>query len=87
MFLNLSRDSPSQYGMLSGAQILSLYLAYENLIENRAQSRHNDVQSANNQQANYILQELGRKFDEQNEMLKSIQQNLEVIKEYLGIAL
>lgn len=80
-----SRDSPEQYAMLSGAQILSLYLAYENLIENRAQSRHNDVQSANDQQANYILQELSRLFNEQNQMLREIMEDLADIKYFLGI--
>lgn len=80
-----SRDSPKQYGMLSAAQIISLYLAYENLLENRAQSRHNDVQVANDQQANYILEELGRKFDEQNVMLRGMQEDLKTIKKFLGL--
>lgn len=47
-------------------------LGYENLLENREQSRQNDVQSANDRQAKYLLEELGGKFDEQNKMLKDI---------------
>lgn len=52
--------------------IWSLLLGYQNLKENEEQSAHNDVQKANDAQAAYMLEELGRKFDEQNEMLKEI---------------
>ncbi len=45
-------------------------------MENRQQSAQNDVAAANDKQAEYLLEELGRKFDEQNEMLGKI---LEVI--------
>lgn len=52
--------------------IWSLLLGYQNLKENEEQSAHNDVQKANDSQAAYMLSELGRKFDEQNETLKEI---------------
>lgn len=59
--------------------IVSLYLGIRNLTENEQQSdaqlkilRQNDVQSANDRQAAYLLEELGRKFDEQNKMLEEI---------------
>lgn len=59
--------------------ILSLYFGVLNLTENWEQSdqqlkilRQIDVGSANDKQAKYLLEELGRKFDEQNEMLKEI---------------
>lgn len=56
--------------------LVSLLLGYQNLLENREQSRHNDVSAANDAQAQYLLQELGRQFNEQNEMLKTlIEQN------------
>lgn len=64
--------------------VLSLYLGVLNLSENEAQSdaqlkilRQNDVGAANDRQAAYLLEELGRKFDEQNVMLKQI---LEAVK-------
>lgn len=64
--------------------ILSLYLGVRNLTENGQQSdaqlkilRQNDVGAANDRQAAYLLEELGRKFDEQNTMLKEI---LEAVK-------
>lgn len=59
-----------EFGDLVG--IISLVFGYENLIENREQSEHNDVSAANDKQAQYLLSELSRKFDEQNEMLRKI---------------
>ena len=53
-------------------QILSIILGYQNLIENRQQSAHNDVSAANDRQAVYILEEISRKFEEQNAMLERI---------------
>lgn len=59
--------------------IVSLYLGLRNLTENEQQSdaqlkilKQNDVGAANDKQAAYLLQELGRKFDEQNAMLEEI---------------
>lgn len=52
--------------------LAGLLLGYENLMENREQSRQNDVQAANDKQAAYLLHELRRLFDEQNVMIKSI---------------
>lgn len=63
--------------------IFSLYLGVRNLTENEQQSdaqlkilRQNDVGAANDKQAAYLLEELGRKFDEQNAMLKEILEEL-----------
>ena len=59
--------------------VLSLYLGIRNLTENESQSdaqlkllRDNDVRAANDKQAQYLLEELGRKFEEQNKILKEI---------------
>lgn len=57
---------------LDALGLFSIYLAMLNLYENREQSAHNNVSAANDKQAQYLLSELGRKFDEQNEMLKRI---------------
>lgn len=63
---------------------LSLYFGVRNLTENEQQSdaqlkilRQIDVGAENDRQAAYLLEELGRKFDEQNTMLKEI---LEAVK-------
>lgn len=60
--------------------VLSLLLGYENLLENREQSKQNNVSAANDAQAKYLLQELGRKFDEQNNMLGDIIGRLEALE-------
>lgn len=52
--------------------IVSFLVGLENLSENRQQSAHNDVQVANTAQAKFLLDELSKKFDEQNEMLRKI---------------
>lgn len=62
----------NQLSIIDLLSILSFLLGYENLLENREQSRQNDVQSANDKQAKYLLGELSRKFEEQNKMLKEI---------------
>lgn len=62
---------------LDAIGLFSLYLGMLNLYENREQSAHNDVSAANDKQAQYLITELGRKFDEQNEMLGKILSILE----------
>lgn len=57
--------------------ILSFIIGLENLQENREQSRHNDVQIANDAQAKYLLEEINRRFDEQNEILNRLVELLE----------
>lgn len=66
-----------QFDALDLISVLSLMLGYQNLQENRQQSSHNDVSAANDKQAKFLLEELGRKFEEQNSMLREI---LEVLK-------
>lgn len=61
-----------QFDALDMISVLSLLLGYENLLENRQQSAHNDVSAANDKQAKFLLEELGRKFEEQNKMLGEI---------------
>lgn len=65
-----------QFGVLDILSVMSFLLGVQNLQENRQQSAHNDVSAANDEQAKFILEELGRKFEEQNAMLREI---LEVI--------
>lgn len=64
--------------------ILSLMIGYENLQENREQSRHNDVQIANNAQAEYLLNEINKRFDEQNKILEEQNTILNKLLERLG---
>lgn len=60
--------------------ILSFMVGLENMQENRLQSAQNDVQAANDKQAKYLLEEINRRFDEQNEMLKNIQKELDKLR-------
>lgn len=66
-----------QFDAIDIISVLSFMLGYQNLQENRQQSAHNDVSAANDKQARLLLDELGRKFEEQNTMLREI---LEVVK-------
>lgn len=61
--------------------VWGLLLGYENLSENRQQSKQNDVNAANDSQAQYLLTELGRKFEEQNMMLEEIMKELKELKD------
>lgn len=68
-----------EYDFLDFLSVMSFYLGYRNLIENEQQSKdtdklikRNDVNIANDKQAKFLLEELSRKFDEQNSMLERI---------------
>ena len=52
--------------------VASVLLGMQNLQENRQQSAHNDVQLANDKQAEYLLSEINRRFDEQNKTLEEL---------------
>ena len=51
---------------------LSLILAVENLSENRQQSQYNDVHTANDEQAELLLENINKRFAEQNENIDRI---------------
>lgn len=61
--------------------LISLIIGVQNLKENRAQSEHNDIQAANQNQAEYLLSEIYRLFDEQNKILDKIYKALEKMNE------
>ena len=58
------------YDALDILNIISFLVGYENLKENREQSKHNDVQIANDKQAEFLLSEINKRFDKQNEILE-----------------
>lgn len=59
---------------------LSGIIGLQNLFENRAQTAHNDVQAANDKQAEYLLSEINKRFDEQNKLLRRLVERLEASK-------
>ncbi len=63
--------------------VLSFVIGIENMRENRMQSAQNDVQSSNDKQAHYLLQEIDRRFDEQNKILEEQNRMLERLIELM----
>lgn len=61
-----------QFEIMDLLSIYSVMLGYQNLMESRQQSAHNNVQAANDKQAKTMLEEIRALFDEQNKMLKQI---------------
>ena len=49
--------------------LIGIMLGYSNLIENRQQSAHNDIEKHNQEQAKHILNDLHYHFERQNELL------------------
>lgn len=72
-----------QNNLLAASQLLSLYLGYENLLENRAQSEANDVNAANNKQADLLLREINDRFAEQNLILEDLSYKLNLVLDIL----
>lgn len=66
-----------ELGFADIASALSLILGYENLMENRQQSAQNDVSAANDAQAKFLLEQIGKQFEEQNKVLADINTRLE----------
>lgn len=66
-----------QFNFLDALNVASFLLGLENLYENRQQSAQNDVGAANDKQASYLLSEIGKRLDRQDEALKTILEKLE----------
>ena len=62
----------SNQQLLDIISIMSFVLGLENLQENREQSKHNDVQIANEKQAQFLLEEMNKNFKIINEKLDKI---------------
>lgn len=72
---NFENNNP--FGPMDLLSVISLFIGYQNLLENRSQSAQNDVNAANDRQAQHILSEVNARLDRQDEMLKEI---LEVVR-------
>ena len=57
--------------------IVSLIVGLQNMAENRQQSEQNDVSAANDKQASYLLEEIGKRLDKQDRTLEAIMEKLE----------
>lgn len=69
--------SNGQFDALDIISVASLLLGVENLYENRQQSAQNDVNAANDKQASFLLEEIGKRLDRQDKMLAEIMGKLE----------
>lgn len=70
-------NNQRQFDFLDIINILSFYIGWRNLIENEEQSAQNDVHKANQEQAETLLREINRRFEEQNRILDRILELLE----------
>lgn len=66
-----------QNNFMDAVDLAALLIGIINLQENRQQSAYNDVHAANDEQAHVILDQLGKRLDEQDAMLKRILKILE----------
>lgn len=62
---------------MNAVDILALLIGLQNLFENRTQSAQNDVNAANEREARYLLDEIGKRLDTQDAMLSRILELLE----------
>lgn len=65
------------YNFFDILNLASLLVGLQNLNENREQSAHNDIEAANQKQAEFLLSEINRRFEEQNQTLAKIRAALE----------
>lgn len=65
-----------QLDFLDVLAVLSFLLGYENLVENREQSRQNDIGAANDKQARFLLERFDQRFDELMVSVNNIEQRL-----------
>lgn len=67
----------SQIDFFDILNLVACYISVLNLYENREQSAENNIFQANQEQAEYLLNQLTAKFEEQNAMLREM---LELLK-------
>lgn len=69
-----------QFNFLDALNVASFLLGLQNLEENRVQSAQNDVGAANDKQASFLLSEIGKRLDKQDETLERILEKLEKLE-------
>lgn len=62
----------NQFDALDILNVLAFWLGLENLRENREQSAHNDVNAANEKQAELLLDSMSEQFEEVKAMLAEV---------------
>lgn len=64
---------------MNAVDLAALLIGIMNLLENRAQTEQNDVNAANEREARYLLDELGKRLDAQDAMIKEILDRLDML--------
>ena len=64
------------FDFIDAISLLSFVIGYQNLMENRQQSAHNDISAANDAQAEYMLGRIESRLDKQDELLNQILEEL-----------
>ena len=77
----MNNDQNNTFG--NWIDIIALLIGLQNLYENRIQTAQNDVNAANDAQAEYLLSEINRRFDEQNEILAEQNRKLDRLIEVM----
>lgn len=77
----MNNDQNNTFG--NWIDIIALFIGLQNLYENRWQTAQNDVNAANDAQAEYLLSEINRRFDEQNEILAEQNRKLDRLIEVM----
>lgn len=70
--------TPQQENFFNLINLLSFALGVENLQENRQQSAFNNVHTANDKQAEFLIGEIKAMFEEQNKKIDEILKRLEM---------
>lgn len=76
-------NSQQENNFFNAVDLAALIIGIQNLRENRQQSAYNDVHAANDKQAEYLLQQINARFDEQNKILNRQNEILERLLELL----
>lgn len=69
-----------QFDAIDAISVASFFLGLQNLNENRQQSAQNDVGAENDKQASFLLSEIGKRLDKQDETLERILEKLEKLE-------
>lgn len=67
----------NENNFMNAVDLVALLIGIINLQENRTQSAQNDVNAANEREARYLLDEIGKRLDAQDAILKQILDKLE----------
>lgn len=66
-----------QFDIIDMLGVVSFYISFMNLIENRQQTKDNDVNVANDKQARFLLDEINKKFDKIENEISQLKEMME----------